>query len=108
MRPRLVELLWHLLKFVQPFHPEVFAKKEAKMRCKKLERLEAMATTLNYRIIPIQCLAQLVSQEASLLGLWSQNNVGDIAFQTPCESGLLNRGHIFHWIVAIPLTTRRR
>lgn len=54
MRQRLVELLWHLLKFVQPFHPEVFAKEEEKMKRKKLARLETMATTLNYRIIPIQ------------------------------------------------------
>jgi hypothetical protein len=47
-------VLWHLLKFKQPFNPEVFAKEKAKMRRKKLQRLEAMAMTLNYRIIPIQ------------------------------------------------------
>ena len=33
---------------------EVFAKEEAKMRRKKLQRLEVMATSLNYRIVPIQ------------------------------------------------------
>ena len=52
--PKLVLLLWHMLKFKEAFNPEVFAKEEAKMRRKKLQRLEAMATTLNYRIIPIQ------------------------------------------------------
>jgi hypothetical protein len=41
------------LKFKGALPPEVFAKEEAKMRRKKLQRLEAMATSLNYRIIPI-------------------------------------------------------
>jgi hypothetical protein len=53
----LARLLWHLLKFKQPFSPEVFAKEEAKMRRKKLQRLEAMATSLNYRLVPNQCLS---------------------------------------------------
>jgi len=35
-------------------NPEVFAKEEARMKRKKLQRLEVMATSLNYRIIPIQ------------------------------------------------------
>jgi hypothetical protein len=47
-------VLWHMLKFKEAFNPEVFAKEEAKMRRKKLQRLEVMATSLNYRIIPIQ------------------------------------------------------
>jgi hypothetical protein len=41
----------HLLKFQQPFNPEVFAKEEAKMKRKQLARLEAMATALNYRLV---------------------------------------------------------
>jgi hypothetical protein len=48
-----------------PFNPEVFAKEEAKMRRKKLQRLEVMATSLNYPIIPIQLLMKLVSQETA-------------------------------------------
>ena len=54
MAHKLARILWHLLKFKQPFNPEVFAKEEAKMRRKKLARLEAMATTLNYRLVPNQ------------------------------------------------------
>jgi hypothetical protein len=44
-------VLWHLLKFKQPFNPEVFAKEEAKMKRKKPARLEAMATSPNYRLV---------------------------------------------------------
>ena len=54
MAHKLARVLWHLLKYKQPFNPEVFAKEEAKMRRKKLQRLEVMATSLNYRIVPIQ------------------------------------------------------
>lgn len=54
MAHKLARVLWHLLKFKEAFNPEVFAKEEAKMKRKKLQRLEAMATSLNYRIIPIQ------------------------------------------------------
>lgn len=54
MAHKLARVLWHLLKYKQPFNPEVFAKEEAKMKRKKLARLETMATSLNYRIIPIQ------------------------------------------------------
>ena len=43
-----------MLKHKQPFHPEVFAKKEARMQRQKLQRLEVMATTLNYRLVPNQ------------------------------------------------------
>jgi hypothetical protein len=50
----LARILWHMLKLKEAFNPVVFAKEEAKMRRKKLQRLESMATTLNYRIIPIQ------------------------------------------------------
>lgn len=54
MAHKLARILWHLLKFKEPFNPEVFAKEEAKMKRKKLQRLETMATALNYRIVPIQ------------------------------------------------------
>ena len=54
MADKLAHILWHLLKFKQPFNPEVFAKEEEKMKRKKRARLEAMATTLNCRIMPIQ------------------------------------------------------
>ena len=54
MAHKLARVLWHLLKYKQPFNPEVFAKEQAKMKHKKLQRLHSMAESLNYRIIPIQ------------------------------------------------------
>ena len=54
MAHKLARVLWHLLKYKQPFNPEVFAKEEAKLQRKKLQRLHTMAESLNYRIIPIQ------------------------------------------------------
>jgi hypothetical protein len=38
----------------EAFDWEVFAKEEAKMKRKKLARLQNMATALNYRLVPIQ------------------------------------------------------
>ena len=54
MAHKLARVLWHLLKYKQPFNPEVFAKEEAKLQRKQLQRLHTMAESLNYRIIPIQ------------------------------------------------------
>ena len=54
MAHKLARVLWHLLKYKEAFNPEVFAKEEQKMKRKKLARLEAMATTLNYRLVPNQ------------------------------------------------------
>ena len=51
---KLARILWHLLKYKQPFNPAVFAREEEKLQRKKLARLEAMATTLNYRLVPNQ------------------------------------------------------
>ena len=54
MAHKLARVLWYLLKDKEAFNPEVFAKEEQKMKHKKLARLEAMATTLNYRLVPNQ------------------------------------------------------
>jgi len=54
MAHKLARVLWHLLKDKEAFNPEVFAKEEQKMKRQKLARLEAMATTLNYRLVPNQ------------------------------------------------------
>lgn len=54
MAHKVARLLWHLLKYKQPFDPAVFAQEEAKMKRKKLQRLETMAESLNYRIDPLQ------------------------------------------------------
>ena len=51
MAHKLARVLWHLLKFKQPFNPEVFAKEEQKMKRKKLQRLHNMAESLNCRIV---------------------------------------------------------
>lgn len=45
-------ILWHLLKYQQPFNPEVFAQEEAKMKRKRLQRLQNIAATLNYSLVP--------------------------------------------------------
>ena len=54
MAHKLARSLWHLLKYKQAFNPEVFAQAEAKMKRKKLARLQTLATTLNYRLVPNQ------------------------------------------------------
>ena len=54
-----------LLKNKEAFNPEVFAKAEAKMRRQKLARLQKLAASLNYQLVPSQCLVRLVSQEAA-------------------------------------------
>ena len=53
-RVHLARILWHLLKYKQPFNPEVFAQEEAKMKRKKLARLHNLAESLNYRLVQIQ------------------------------------------------------
>ena len=45
-------VLWHLLKFKEPFNPQVFAQEEEKMKRKKLARLQNMAASLNYQLVP--------------------------------------------------------
>ena len=52
MAHKLARILWHLLKFKEPFKPEVFAKEEEKMKRKKLARLQNMAASLNYQLVP--------------------------------------------------------
>ena len=47
-------IIWHLLKFKEPFNPEVFAKEEAKMKRHKLARLQNLAASLNYQLVPNQ------------------------------------------------------
>lgn len=51
-RVHLARILWHLLKYKQPFNPEVFAKEEEKMKRKKLQRLQNMAASLNDQLVP--------------------------------------------------------
>ena len=53
-RAHLARILWHLLKFREPFDPEVFAQEEEKMTRRKLQRLQNQAATLNYSLVPNQ------------------------------------------------------
>ena len=52
MAHKLARILWHLLKYKEPFDPEVFAKKEVKMKRHKLARLQNLAASLNYQLTP--------------------------------------------------------
>jgi transposase len=54
MAHKLARVLWHLLKYKEPFKPEVFAQEEAKMKRKQLARLKNLATALNHQLIPNQ------------------------------------------------------
>jgi len=54
MAHKLARVLWHLLKYKEPFDPQVFAKEEEKMKRKKLARLQNLAAAMNYQLIPIQ------------------------------------------------------
>ena len=51
-RVHLARILWHLLKFKEPFNPEVFAQAEEKMKRKQLARLQNLAANLNYQLLP--------------------------------------------------------
>ena len=48
----LARILWHLLKYRQPFNPAVFAREEERMKRRKLARLQNLAASLNYQLIP--------------------------------------------------------
>ena len=52
MAHKLARMLWHLLKYKEPFNPEVYAKEEAKLKRKKLARLETLAAAMNYQLVP--------------------------------------------------------
>jgi transposase len=54
MAHKLARVLWHLLQFKEAFDWKVFEKEEAKMKRKKLHRLQNMAATLNLQLVPIQ------------------------------------------------------
>ena len=52
MAHKLARILWHLLKFKQPFNPEVFRKEEDRLKLKKLARLQNLANSMNYQLVP--------------------------------------------------------
>lgn len=52
MAHKLARILWHLLKYKEPFRPEVFAAAEERMKKKKLARLQTLAASLHYQLVP--------------------------------------------------------
>ena len=52
MAHKLARVLWHLLKHQQEFDWKVFAKEEEKMKRKKLARLQNLAASMNYQLVP--------------------------------------------------------
>lgn len=53
MAHKLARVLWHLLKYQQPFDWNVFAKEEEKMKRKKLARLQNLAASMNFQLTPL-------------------------------------------------------
>jgi transposase len=53
MAHKLARVLWHLLKYKQPFDWNVFAKEEEKMKRKKLARLQNLAASMNFQLTPL-------------------------------------------------------
>ena len=53
MAHQLARVLWHLLKYKQEFDWNVFAREEAKMKRKKLARLQTLAAAMNYQLTPL-------------------------------------------------------
>jgi hypothetical protein len=51
---RPARILWHLLKFKEPFDPEVFQAEEERMNRRKLARLQKVAHSLNDSLVPVQ------------------------------------------------------
>ena len=54
MAHKLARVLWHLLNYKEAFDWKVFEQEEAKMKRKKLARLQNMAASLNLQLIPLQ------------------------------------------------------
>ncbi|HMJ91215.1 MAG TPA: IS110 family transposase [Candidatus Acidoferrum sp.] len=53
MAHKLARVLWHLLKYKQPFDWKAFEKEEQKMKRKKLARLQNLAASMNYQLTPL-------------------------------------------------------
>ena len=47
----LARILWHLLKYQQPYDPSVWAKAEAKLKEKKIKRLQQNAAALGFKLL---------------------------------------------------------
>jgi len=52
MAHKLARILWHLLKYQQPYDPAVWAKAEEKNRLKNIKRLQKKAAALGFQLTP--------------------------------------------------------
>lgn len=50
-RVQLARILWHLIKYQQPYDPGVWAATEAKLRQKKIKRLQQNASALGFQLL---------------------------------------------------------
>ena len=51
---KLARILWHRLKFREPFNREVFAQAEARQKRKQLARLQHSAGAIGLNLVPAQ------------------------------------------------------
>jgi hypothetical protein len=54
MAHKLARIRWHVLKFREPFNPEVFAEAKARQKRKQLARLQHSAATRGFTLVPAQ------------------------------------------------------
>lgn len=53
MAHKLARIIWHLIKFNQPYDPNVWAAAEEKLKKKKIQRLHQQATALGYQLLTV-------------------------------------------------------
>jgi transposase len=51
MAYKLARILWHMIKFHQPYDPQVWAAAEEKLKKKKIKRLEQSAAALGFKLL---------------------------------------------------------
>lgn len=54
MAHKLARILWHLVRHKKPFDPSVFAQEEEQLNRRKLSRLQNLAASFNYTLVPNQ------------------------------------------------------
>jgi hypothetical protein len=50
MAHKLARMIWHIIRFNQPYDPAIWAAAEEKLKKKKLHRLAQTAATLGYKL----------------------------------------------------------
>ena len=51
MAPKLARILWRMIKFNQPYDPNVWAAAEEKLKKKKIQRLHQNAAALGFKLL---------------------------------------------------------